>query len=125
MVFLGVGFAGLQVVPYSLLSDVTCYDRELAAHSREGMLTGVWSACEKTGLAFGPLVAGAILTYTGYQETSDAVEKILQGAHIIAGISWGISLVPAVFVLMSLYFLKNIKIPTMGLSEVPLQQMSK
>lgn len=58
VVLLGVGFAGLQVLPFVLCARVIGQ----ATRSAAGALTGVWTAAEKVGLALGPAIAAAALT---------------------------------------------------------------
>jgi len=111
MVMLGVGFAGLQVLPYALLTDVIQYDYTLCGVSREGILTGVWTACEKTGLALGPLIAGNILAFSGFVESMSAGQGVSQPETALQGILIGISVVPALLVMSSLLNVKKIKAP--------------
>ncbi|MEW5684011.1 MAG: MFS transporter [Pseudomonadota bacterium] len=58
LALLGVGFAGLQVLPFMLCARVITG----AAPSAEGTLTGVWTASEKIGLAAGPALTAAALS---------------------------------------------------------------
>ena len=111
MLLLGFGFAGLQVLPYSLLTDVIHYDTKLTGSSREGILTGIWTACEKTGLAFGPLVAGILLAWFGFIESSENIKALPQAESTLNGILITVSLVPALFVSISTIFITSFKIP--------------
>ena len=58
----GVPFAGLQVLPYTLVAHLIHAE---AGDGEEGVFTGVWTAAEKLGLAFGPALVGAVLFISG------------------------------------------------------------
>ena len=106
MFLLGLGFSGIQVLPFSMLTDVIHHDRTLCGFQREGILTGIWTAGEKVGLAFGPLIAGNILAFSGFIESSSGVIAV-QPESAIQGIQIAVSVVPAVLVLSSLLLLRN------------------
>ncbi|MFN3523791.1 MAG: MFS transporter [Phenylobacterium sp.] len=58
-VLAGLPFAGLQVLPYTLVAHLV--HAEAGEAGAEGVFTGVWTATEKLGLAFGPGVVGLAL----------------------------------------------------------------
>jgi len=66
---LGVGFAGLQVLPFILCARVIA----AAAPSAEGALTGIWTASEKVGLAIGPALTAAALALLPRAHGADLV----------------------------------------------------
>ncbi len=59
-VLLGIPFAAMQVLPYTLVASLirasTAHD-----HAAEGALTGIWTATEKLALALGPTITGLAL----------------------------------------------------------------
>lgn len=57
----GMGFAGLQVLPYTLAAHLI-HDRAARGAGQEGAMTGLWTAAEKIGLAISPLLTGMALT---------------------------------------------------------------
>ena len=61
----GVGFAGLQVIPFSILADLAHRESAADSNSREATFTGLWTATEKLGLATGPALVAAGLTFAG------------------------------------------------------------
>lgn len=63
LALLGGLFAGLQVLPYTIATQLI-HDQ---AHDQgaEGSLMGIWTAAEKIGLAVGPAAFGAMLAATG------------------------------------------------------------
>jgi Na+/melibiose symporter-like transporter len=63
----GVGAAGVQVCAFALLADIIRANGARSGRSREGLMTGVWLAAEKVGLAMGPFVCGMILAVGGFE----------------------------------------------------------
>lgn len=55
----GVPFAGMQVLPYTLVAHLI--HAETSGAGDEGVFTGVWTATEKLGLALGPGLVGLTL----------------------------------------------------------------
>lgn len=62
----GIGFAGSQLLPFSMLTDVIERDRAATGLHREGSYTGLFIAGEKIGLAVGPLVTAMLLEASGF-----------------------------------------------------------
>lgn len=60
----GLAFAGLQVLPYALVTELI-HARVAQGEASEGSLTGLWTAAEKLGLAIGPLLGGVSLFLVG------------------------------------------------------------
>lgn len=61
---LGIPFGAMQVLPFTLVANLIHAGR---AHddAAEGALTGLWTATEKLGLAFGPTITGLALWIAG------------------------------------------------------------
>jgi glycoside/pentoside/hexuronide:cation symporter, GPH family len=57
----GIPFAGLQVLPFTLVGHIIQAEGALS----EGRFTGVWTATEKLGLSFGPALVGIALSLAG------------------------------------------------------------
>lgn len=57
----GVPFAGMQVLPFTLLAHLI-HEETSGGTAAEAMLTGMWTASEKLGLALGPALTGVALT---------------------------------------------------------------
>jgi hypothetical protein len=70
----------------------------------EGALTGLWTASEKLGLAFGPTITGAAFAVFGGLQS--------QGLRIL------LMLLPAGLVLLSLRFAPAAPSPAPGLSRI-------
>ena len=101
----GVGYAGAQVFPMSMLPDVAAVDAARSDENRAGVFTGVWTAGETLGLALGPGVFGLLLALGGYvsSTTADAV----QPGSAVTAITLGFSVLPAALTLLSLLWLSR------------------
>ena len=61
----GIGFGGLQLLPFAMLTDIIHAERDTGRDSA-GSFTGIWTAVEKGGLALGPLIVGLFLSAGGF-----------------------------------------------------------
>lgn len=103
----GVGFAGTQLLPFSLLTDVIEADTQRSGLRREGSFTGLFIAGEKAGLAAGPMVTAAVLAFSGFVSSTDGA--VVQPASAITGVAWAFTLVPAAFVLLGAAVLARLR----------------
>jgi len=101
---LGLGFAGLTMLPYSMLTDIIEYDAIASGMRREGAFTGIWVAIEKTGFALGGLAAGLVFGLFGFIESTTG--DISQPQSAILAISYTISLFVAAAIAISLLVLR-------------------
>jgi Na+/melibiose symporter-like transporter len=92
--FAGVGFAGSQLLPFSILTDVIEQDRQATGLHRAGSFTGLFIAGEKAGLALGPLITGAALELSGFVASSQGA--VAQSGHALTGIVWAFGAIPSV-----------------------------
>ncbi len=102
MGLLGVGYAGMQLFPYSMLPDAL----QVTGTSRAGVFTGVWQGGETVGFALGPALYGGVLALTGFV-SSAADERVTQPDSAITGLVLGFSVLPAVLVLLSIPLLRR------------------
>lgn len=100
----GVGYAGCQVFPMAMLPDAAAVDARRTGTSRVGVYTGVWTAGETLGLALGPGVFALVLALGGYVSSTDD-ETVAQPGSALTAITLGFSVLPAVLVLASLFWL--------------------
>ncbi|MEU8011407.1 MFS transporter [Micromonospora parva] len=108
---LGVAFAGMQLLPFSMLPDVIRAANSDAANSDAansdaggtgaGTYTGVWTATEATGAALGPYAYALCLTVGGFV-ASTAGESPVQPDAALAAVRYGFGLLPAVAMLAAL-----------------------
>ncbi|MEV1319734.1 MFS transporter [Micromonospora arborensis] len=105
---LGVAFAGMQLLPFSMLPDViraaeATADTATAAGraTGAGTYTGVWTATEATGAALGPYAYALCLTVGGFV-ASTAGESPVQPDAALATVRYGFGLLPAVAMLAAL-----------------------
>jgi len=98
VVLVGIGYAGMQMFPLSMLPDVIAADEAASGHRRAGVFTGVWTAAETLGLAVGPGLLGLLLGAAGYV-SSTGDEVVAQTSTAVTAVRLGFSLLPAVIVL--------------------------
>ncbi|MFY1615467.1 MFS transporter [Micromonospora sp. WMMD736] len=87
---LGVAFAGMQLLPFSMLPDVI----RAAGTTGAGTYTGVWTATEATGAALGPYAYALCLAAGGFV-ASTAGESPAQPDAALAAVRYGFGLLPA------------------------------
>ncbi|MFG1882565.1 MFS transporter [Micromonospora sp. NPDC049102] len=95
---LGVAFAGMQLLPFSMLPDVI---RAAGDTTGAGTYTGVWTATEATGAALGPYAYALCLAVGGFVASS-AGESPTQPDAALAAVRYGFGLLPAVAMLAAL-----------------------
>jgi Na+/melibiose symporter-like transporter len=100
VVLVGVGYAGMQMFPLSMLPDVIAADEAASGRRRAGVFTGVWTAAETLGLAIGPGVLGGLLGLAGYVASTG--DDVAQSSTAVTAVRLGFSLLPALVVLASL-----------------------
>jgi GPH family glycoside/pentoside/hexuronide:cation symporter len=98
---MGIGWAGTELFPFSMLPDVIASDREASGQRREGVFTGLWMAVDKGALAVGALCTSLVLDGSGFLE-SEAEQVVVQPASALSGIRICAALLPAIFVVLSL-----------------------
>ncbi len=107
----GLGYAGAQVFPMAMLPDAAAVDARRTGSNRAGVYTGVWTAGETLGLALGPAVFALVLTLGSYRSSTDiddfSTSVGLQPDSALTAIVLGFSLLPAVLILASLFFLSR------------------
>jgi glycoside/pentoside/hexuronide:cation symporter, GPH family len=101
----GVGYAGAQVFPLSMLPDTAAVHASRTGENRAGVFTGVWTAGETLGLALGPGLFALMLAMGGY--VSSTAGDATQPASAITAITLGFSLLPAALTLLSLVWLSR------------------
>jgi GPH family glycoside/pentoside/hexuronide:cation symporter len=80
-------------------------DARRTGSNRAGVYTGVWTAAETLGLALGPGVFALVLAIGGYRSSTDG--DVAQPDSALTAITLGISVLPAVLILLSLIWLRR------------------
>lgn len=65
MAIAGLGFAGLQVLPFAMLAQAAHQESARSQVAQEATFTGLWTAGEKLGLASGPAIVAITLAIAG------------------------------------------------------------
>ncbi|MGB3910845.1 MAG: MFS transporter [Pseudolysinimonas sp.] len=97
----GAAYAGLQSLPLAMLPDTVAHDAQTNGPGRAGTFSGVWTAGETAGLAFGGTILSIVLTVTGFIPTV-AEQTATQPDSAILGIILGFSVIPAALMFASL-----------------------
>jgi len=98
---IGVGYAGLQLLQYSMLADTMVADALVSGKRRAGVFTGVWTAAETVVFALGALVLAGLLAVVGYV-SSDLKHPVPQPQGALDVLRWGAPLVAVAFIAMSI-----------------------
>jgi glycoside/pentoside/hexuronide:cation symporter, GPH family len=117
---IGVGFAGMQMVPYAMLPDTIDASAAAGAGSdkqagegQAGALSGLWIAGETLGFALGPAILAVVLSIGHFHSTVDA-HRVPQSAGALQAVRYGFTLLPAVLLLSTLPFLRAYRLPSAG-----------
>ncbi len=97
----GIGYAGMQMFPLSMLPDAIAVDAAESGKRRAGAYTGFWTAGETTGFAIGPALVLALLGVSGFV-SSTANEVVVQPESAINGTLLVVTVLPALLLLASL-----------------------
>ncbi|TDE97437.1 MFS transporter [Occultella glacieicola] len=97
----GAAYAGLQSLPLAMLPDTVADDARRNGPGRAGTFSGVWTAGETAGIAFGGTILSVVLAVTGFVPTV-AGQTATQPESAIVGIIAGFSVIPAALMLLSL-----------------------
>ncbi|MFF0746928.1 MFS transporter [Streptomyces sp. NPDC004111] len=91
---IGVAYAGLQLLPMTMLADTLAADAARTGRLRAATFTGLWTAAETLAFALGAGVFALVLALTGFR-SSDAGHFVAQPAAALTGITLGMSVLPA------------------------------
>lgn len=116
VVLVGVGYAGCQVFPMAMLPDAAAVDARRTGSNRAGVYTGVWTAGETLGLALGPGVYALVLAIGGYRSSTDD-HTVAQPDSALTAITLGFSVLPAVLILVSLWWLRRYSLTAADVDE--------
>ncbi|MET8159898.1 MFS transporter [Sphaerisporangium sp. NPDC005289] len=94
---IGVGYAGLQLLQFSMLADVIAHDSARSGKRRGGVFTGLWTAVESAVAALGAAVVGVVLAAGGFV-SSDPEHPVTQPGSALTAIILAQAVIPAVIV---------------------------
>jgi len=97
----GAAYAGLQSLPLAMLPDTVAFDAQKNGPGRAGTFSGVWTAGETAGLAFGGTILSIVLAVTGFIATTGE-ETVTQPESAVIGIILAFSAIPAALMFLSL-----------------------
>lgn len=84
--FTGIPFAGMQVLPYTLVAHLI-HDIAKSGEAGESSFSGVWTAAEKLGLAFGPMLTGIVLALSHAPMVGAVASLVIAGPAILGLLS--------------------------------------
>ncbi len=105
----GVAYAGLQLLPLTMLADTLAADAARTGSRRAATFTGLWTAAETLALAVGAGVFAALLALGGFR-SSDAAHRSSQPDAALTAITVGTGLVPALLAAGSLWLLHRYRV---------------
>ncbi|MGA4991850.1 MFS transporter [Nonomuraea bangladeshensis] len=100
ILFVGVGYAGLQLLQFSMLADVIAVDAAETGKRRAGVLTGLWTAIESGVSSFGALIFGVVLSIGGFVE-SQPDTPVQQPDSAVTAVLIGQTAIPALIIFAS------------------------
>ncbi|MEU7910322.1 MFS transporter [Microbispora bryophytorum] len=94
VMIVGIGYAGLQLLQFSMLADVIAHDGAVSGERRGGIFTGLWTAVENAVTALGATAYGWVLSVGGFV-SSDPEHPVTQPDSAGVAVVIGVTVVPA------------------------------
>lgn len=114
MIFIvGIGFAGVQLLQFSMLADVIAFDAEASGRRRAGVFTGLWTAIESAVSSFGALIFGAVLSLGGFV-SSEPSRPVAQPDSAVTAVIIGQTAVPAVIIFLAVVMTLRYRLTAAG-----------
>ncbi|PZX44677.1 GPH family glycoside/pentoside/hexuronide:cation symporter [Streptomyces sp. DvalAA-21] len=110
VVLVGIAYAGLQLLPLTMLADTLSADAARTGVRRAATFTGLWTAAETLAFALGAGLFALVLAVTGFR-SSDAAHHVSQPGAALTGIAAGMSVLPALLGAASLWLLHRYREP--------------
>jgi Na+/melibiose symporter-like transporter len=108
---LGVAFAGLQLLAFSMLSDAVAA-AESRGSTRAGAYSGIWTATDATGTALGPYLYALALTIGGFVATTGGTAPQPQRALDLLLV--GFTALPAALMALALLLQRGCRLDERG-----------
>ncbi|MDF6062507.1 MFS transporter [[Kitasatospora] papulosa] len=109
VVLVGIAYAGLQLLPLTMLADTLAADAAATGRRRAATFTGLWTAAETLAFALGAGVFATVLAVSGFR-SSDAAHQVEQPDAALTGITAGMSVLPALLAAASLVLLSRYRV---------------
>lgn len=127
IIFLSLGFSGLQMLPFSMVPDAINFSGS-AREKKEGAYYGIVTFVQKMGWGIGMLLTGMVLHFSGYlepakvftyesQNTVLAGQIVLQSPSSVLAITILFSLIPALFGLLGIISIRKYKVDRKALND--------
>ncbi|MEV0615585.1 MFS transporter [Nonomuraea sp. NPDC050404] len=100
ILLVGVGYAGVQLMQFSMLADVIAVDAAKTGKRRAGVLTGLWTAIENAVSSSGALFFGVLLSLGGFIE-SEPSKPVQQPDSAVTAVLIGQTAIPALIIFVS------------------------
>ncbi|RCG32225.1 MFS transporter [Sphaerisporangium album] len=113
---IGVGYAGLQLLQFSMLADVIAHDSTVSGKRRGGVFTGLWTAAESAVSAFGALVFGWVIASGGFI-SSDPENPVTQPDSAVTAVLIAQAVIPAVIIFLGILMTLKYKLTATDLAE--------
>ena len=113
---IGIGGTGNVIMAMSMLTDIINYDSKIHGERREGIFTAFYSFVEKFTFAFGPLIVGVALSIAGFDANRPKEE--LQSPEVRQALLMGMSYIPAVMGIISIWLLRGYKLKESDLNPI-------
>ena len=111
----GIASCGNVLMAMSMLTDIINHDSRIHGIRREGIFVAFYSFVEKFTFAFGPLVVGIALSVAGFDKNLPT--DTLQSPQVRHAILLGMSYIPAVMGLASIWLLSGYKLTEADLKD--------
>ncbi|MEV4171104.1 MFS transporter [Nonomuraea sp. NPDC049709] len=110
ILLVGIGYAGVQLMQFSMLADVIAADAARTGKRRAGVLTGLWTAIESGVSSFGALIFGVTLSISGFIE-SEPSTPVQQPDSAVTAVLIGQTALPAVIIFASVLITLKYRLP--------------
>jgi glycoside/pentoside/hexuronide:cation symporter, GPH family len=117
VVIVGIGYAGLQLLQFSMLADTLIADELRSGIRRSGVFTGLWTAAETVTFAFGALLLSWLLSLAGFV-SSDPSRPVSQPDSAITTVVLGGTLVPALLMAIAMVLIRRYDLTAQGLADL-------
>lgn len=104
MILIGGFFAGIFLLPGTMVPDAVDDDERISGQRREGAVYGAWIFTQQTGMAFGTFLVGLYLDFIGYQPGAAHAGNVQTASMLRAGFALG----PVVLLAISLGILRTV-----------------